>query len=353
MSTPNATPTEQQAAPATPQAFDFTTWKAAEDAKAAGTGTQAQAAAPAAATQPKPGQPAAPQAAAAPVDPASPAGVDPEDEGDDYAGMPKGVKRQLRQARRDRDQAVGQVRAYEAMIAAGLTPRQAQAEVDAQPAGTATPAATDEPDRANFPNDLAYLKAQAKWEAKHLFAEELARQAGVAAERTEAQQFDDEINAANTKFADDVKAHGNWAEIAEKMQAIPFDTPNQQTMVGLIGKSDNRAALFVHWSDHPEELKGLLALPPHKQMAAFYRMEGRLAGQPAQKVTPATPATPAAPATPKATPASRDAKKAAPSESVKVHEGSPSSGTPSMLLADGTMNPAWMALENEKDGLRR
>lgn len=351
MSTPNATPTEQAipatpATPATPQAFDYATWKAAEDAKAAGTGAQTQAAA-----TPKPGQPAAdPKTATAPVDPAIPAApVDPEDEGDDYAGLPKGVKRQLRQARRERDQAIGQVRAYEAMIAAGLTPRQAQAEVEAQAAGTA-PAGEEEPDRALFANDQLYLKALAKYEAKKLFADELARQAGVAAERVEAEEFDTTINTANTKFAEDVKGYPNWAELADKMDKFPFNRAEQQTLVGLIGQSLNRAAVLVHWVDNPDQLKTIMAMSPVRQQAEFYRLEGRLTGQAVAKVTPATPA---APATPKPTPASRDAKKAAPSESVKVNEGTPTSGTPSMLLQDGSINPAWKALENEREGLRR
>lgn len=352
MSTENATQTP--AADGATEVFDFAKWKAEQDqAQAESQGavaTKAPAAVPAAAEAPKPGQPAAKAAAATVTDP------EDEAEGDDYAGMPKGVKRQLRQARRERDQALGRVQAYEAMIAAGLTPKQAMAQQQAAADPEEDAQATPEPLRAAFASDAEYAAAVAKWETARLFNEQAVADQIKRGEEAQFAAWTSEKEAAQAKFEEDVKLYDNWDDVAIKMKSIPFNAAEQATLVALIALTTERAAIMMHLSDHPEQLKALMALPPERQPAAFYRLEGKVSGTTPKKAVAADPAKPAAaaPAKPaRPSTAAADAAKAAPSETVRSQGGQTASAEPSMLLADGTINPVWKARENEKDGLRR
>jgi hypothetical protein len=348
---------EQNAQPITPVAdpvFDFAAWKAEQDKTelSARKGTPTETTPPAA--------PATPAAETSKTPPPAktepPAAAEGEDE---ELTLTRAQRRRIRNAEKERDQALGRLAAYEEMAKNGLLKT---ATADSTPAAPSTPAGP--PQRADFETESAFAIAVSRFEAQQAVATSDEKRAQEAAEEQDRLATQAAIAEANAAFENQKAEYPDLDEAIESLKEVPFNANEQGTLLMLIAKSPERAGIAVHWHQNPESLKYIMGLDPEKQISAFQRLEGRIEGQreikkslgsksEQQAPPPAKVAQPAAPPKAKATVAATDAAKAPPSESVKVKSGEGVTGMPSMTLDDGSINPAWKAWQNEKDGLRR
>lgn len=324
--------------------FDYAAWASAENAKeqTARAGTPTQAPAQPAKTEPKPGTPA-PAAAAKKEEPVTPAPNAEDDE--DQAQIPKGFKRRLRQLERENAEARGRLAAYDELIKQGFSPTQAARMA---PERSEQSGDVKEPKREDFSTDLDFLTAHNKYQ----FAKHQSEQRAQQAADNDHQSLMAEVDERSVKFREDIKLFPDWDQVAEKMADVAFDSAKHPTLTALIGLSDQRAAVMYHFALHPDVLKTIMAMPEDRQHVMFHRLEGQLGAMLTVKADKIADDARAATKIREST-ASRDAKKAAPSESVAASGGQETDGIPAMSLSDGTLNPVWKAWQNEKDGLRR
>lgn len=302
------------------EVFDFQSWKAKQNGGATESASGAGA---------KPG--VAAEAKPAAVEPPEGKG---EGEGDHTPNLPRSVRREINRLREEAAEARGRLAAMKEFQDAGKAATTAQTE-----AARSQLAANAEPTREGFTTDAEYYKALAKWEVK----QELAQERASTAQGAQQQAFMDSVTASTTKFEADVKAFEDWETVVDAMHDIEIDVAKQETFIGLLATSDQRAAVLYHLAKNPDARSALFAMSPDRQIAAFHRLEGKLdkpaAEKPPEKAKPTT--------------AVLDAKKAKPSAAVGAKGGTPTDGAPSMTLADGvTINPAWKAAQAARNGLR-
>lgn len=300
-----------------PKEYDFAAFKAARDK----------------------GEPTPPAAAAA-VE-ATPAKVEPTakvadaDDADDHTPtLPRSVRRELNKLRVELGETRGQLAMLRELQQQGFTKAEAKAEVAA-----ITEAPAGEPTRDQFASDAEYYRALGRFDAKA----EISKVQNSAAQEASNAAFMAEVAASTTKFEADVAGFPDWAEVVEAMDEIKIDTVKNQTFIGLLAKSDMRAAILYHLAKHQDEREKLFASTPEGQISYFHRLEGRLERK-SEGIALVRP---------KPTTAELDAKKAKPSASVAAKGATGAEGTPSMMLPDGrTLNPAWKAARNAAHGIR-
>jgi hypothetical protein len=235
----------------------------------------------------------------------------------------------------------------------GMTPKQAAEVVDKQ---------TDEdpePQRKDFPDDAQYNRALGRWDAR----QEAAKLMGTKEEKEEAKKQEEAwregVKKMDAKAAEDVKLIPDWDETAKAMEkleeedsSLRFAPSDQPTLFALLMQSDVRAFMYHHFAKNPDDLRKILAMKPNQQIPFFNRLEGRVeklySTEQQQNVSDKK-------APPKQeTAAERDAKKPKPSEAGAPRGGSAPVTTIKPYLEDGrTINPAWKAQQNEREGLRR
>lgn len=274
-----------------------------------------------------------------PKEPAKAAAEEPDDEGH-APKLPRSVRRELNQLRRDNGVLQGKLEAYMEM---GLTPKQAQDKID----GEAQPKADEdpEPQRDKFATDAEYNRAVGRWDARQETKKELAQRDESGKSKAENEAFYAHIREMDAKAAVDAKTFEDWDKVAEAAaseEAPQIDPVKNATLLGLIATSDTRAAVLYHLGKHPDELEALLGLSDQQQIRAFSRLEGRIEKLYAKEEKKPEEEKPKTPKLPK------------PSEAAAPRGGSAPAGDVSPTLGDGkTMNPAWKEQRNIREGLRR
>lgn len=311
---------QQQSQAAETPAFDFQAWRAKQESAQDRAIKQ-----PAAVEAKAEAKLAEPEAKAAEVE-----SDDPEEH---TPKLPRSVRRELNRLRSEVGEYKGRLAMMTELQAAGLTKTEAKAEVAKIESG--------EPTREQFQSDADYNKALIKFEAKKLHDESQAQ----ATAKTREQEFFGSVAENTKKFEADVKTYPDWAEKMDAMDDIALDAVQQQALVALLGLSDQRAAVLYHFASNPAELKDFMAMPFDRQEKYFHRLEGRLEAGSVKAAEPEKK--------PKPTAAEIDAKKAKPSASVEAKGGQPTDGGVQMMMPDGTtINPAWLAQQNAKNGVR-
>lgn len=285
----------------------------------------------------KPVEPAAPVKVADPAETAKPG------EGDaakPAAPLPKHVRREINRLRSEKAQLEGRLQAYAEM---GIKPGEKQA---------AAPAAGDEdaePTRDKFGSDAEYAIAMGRWDARQEARKVLATRDEATSAAARLEDVKKAIDTADTKLAADRALLPDWDEVAKKAADIEVDWTKHPNLYMRLAQSDVKAFVLYHFAKHPEALQSLLEVGADeiRQDRMFSRLEGQV-----EKLYTTTEKPKEEKAKPTA--AELDAKKHKPSESVGPKGGSaPTVSTP-MLLEDGkTLNPAWKAEQNEREGLRR
>ena len=277
--------------------------------------------------------------------------------------VPRSIRRQINQLQRQLGEAEGRAAMLQELIDRGMSSGGAKAAVAA-----AEPPA--EPKREDFLNDADYLKASARHIAREEAQAAAAAQAKQAEEAKQAEQFKDRVRAAEEAMAKQIEALPDWEDAVEANAELHYDSEKDANFLGMLLTSEDKGLLLYHFAQKPEDYKRLIDMRDDigAQAKAFGRLEERVerlyikpVEKPPEKVAVKEPEKvpekkpepePIKPASPTA--AERDAAKAKPSESIAPRGGMPTSGDIEMLMPDGrTLNPAWIAARNAKDGLRR
>lgn len=308
----------------TPQPFDHVEYnrKANEAEAAARSGKPAPAVTAPVVTDPaKPGEPEKPKTDPAPV------------------VVPKHIRRQMRQLIEEKAKLEGRLEAFSEM---GLKPGEKKVE----PAAGADP----EPTRDQFGTDAEYSIALGRWDARTETRKVLATKDEETAATQKLEELKASIRTADEKMEADKAQFPDWAEVAAAAKEVEVNWDEHSILYVNLAASDVKAALLYHFAKNPEALQALLdaGADSVKQDRMFRRLEGNV-----EKMY--TSEKPKEAVKPKPTAAELDAKKHKPSEAAapKGGSGAPVGVTP-MLLEDGkTLNPAWKAEQNEREGLRR
>lgn len=293
--------------------------------------------------------------------PALPAPVIVEDNDDDEpakGSTPDPGRSQRRRENRLRETAAeerGRRQALEELLAKGFLP-----PVEEKKAAQPKPEEDPEPKRENFPDDAAYYRALGFWEGKRGATEVIKKVTKEGQEAAAYGEWLDRVSEADTKYKEDVKLIPNFDEMSKAADQAAADDPTLRTdfmkrdvgLYSLIMESDVRAFMLHHFAEKPDDLRKILALNVGPQRDMFKRLEGRVEklysteqreNVSDKKVPPK-----------QETAAERDAKKPKPSEAGAPRGGSAPATTVKPYLEDGrTINPAWKALQNEREGLRR
>ncbi len=232
----------------------------------------------------------------------------------------------------------GMLKAYQAM---GKTP---DGEEKKEPA----PDPEAKPQRADFADEATYLEA-------------IAAHAGrlEAAKSEQQRQWQDRLREMHAKAQEDIKLIPDYAEHAKAAEgdgpnAVEFTAAEHPTLMALIGTSEYQALAWDYFATHPDEFEEMLGLTVKngnstEQVAEFRALEGHL-----KRIYKTLKVKPADAKEPAKEPEPKPVKLPKPSESVATHGGSAPVGEPKPYLADGkTINPAWVARRNERDGARR
>lgn len=259
------------------------------------------------------------------------------------------VSRSTRRLLRQLGEAEGRAKVLEELVKSGHAP-----------AGEKKPAAAAEEDpepQAENYKDYALFQADlAKWQARKETTKALD-------EREQREAFREQMRAMDAKALEDMKLIPDYEQVAkEAMEDGPEFVPDEHpNLMGLLATSDVKAFVLYHLAKHPDEMERMLVLSktPGDQIRQFARLEGRVeklyGDKPEGEKKPAEgEKKPVEEKKPAETAAERDAKKARPSEAVAARGGSAPPTAVSPVLADGrTLNPAWKAQANDREGRRR
>lgn len=303
-----------------------------------------------------------------PAEPAAPAPKPAESEpADKTSSYPRAARREINKLREEAAEARGRLKAYEELHG---KPKDGETPPAAAPAA-AVP--DPEPQRKDFAQgaegDAAYQRALGYWSGSEGAKKKLAEAEALAA-------FERELNEVNSHAAEDSKRFDDWTEVAKralnpdvviqfnaaeepdweeeseggtKTVGVTADFQAHPLFATLLAKSAQKAAVSYHLALHPEILWNLLSLEkkPNSLIANFHQLEGEVKVVYKEKGKAAPGAAPA-----KATP--KPEKLPRPSEAVSVRGGSTPHGKISPVLEDGkTVNPAWLAQRNDREGARR
>ena len=141
-----------------------------------------------------------------------------------------------------------------------------------------------EADPAKYPDPyLAFVRANARWEAR----QEFTKQQAATRQRSEAQAHVTALETRNTTFRTQIEAAGGATFIealSPEVKALrPFDqlapgeTPNGSHAVAEeILSSTLAPQIMRHFTDHPEDLTRIAALPPRQLLREMGKLEARL-----------------------------------------------------------------------------
>jgi hypothetical protein len=147
------------------------------------------------------------------------------------------------------------------------------------------PANDPEPSPDKFESYDAFVKAQARWEARQELREQsqaahtrAAADRHAAAEQTTRTKFVESIQATTatdpeflSRVSPDVLALKPFAALAPGEQGGPRNAIAQELMESAVAPQ-----LMLHFSQHPEELRRLETLAPRDLIREFGRLEARL-----------------------------------------------------------------------------
>ena len=283
---------------------------------------------------PKVEEPAKPAEAAVAV--AEP--EDPEEKQEkEHAKLPRSARREMNRLREELGRTKGMLEAFEKM---GKPPAEDKKEPVPDPEA--------KPQRADFTDEASYLEA-------------IAAHAGrlEAAKSEQQRQWQDRLREMHAKAQEDIKLIPDYAEHAKAAEgdgpnAVEFTPAEHPTLMALIGTSEYQALAWDYFATHPDEFEEMLALTVKngnstEQVAEFRALEGHL-----KRIYKTLKVKPADKKEEAKEPEPKPVKLPKPSESVATHGGSAPVGEPKPYLADGkTINPAWVARRNERDGARR
>lgn len=260
------------------------------------------------------------------------------------------VSRSTRRLLRQLGEAEGRAKVLEEMVKSGKAP----AAGDAKPAAVADE--DPEPAEDKYRDYALYQRDLTKWQARQEAKKTLGESEQLEAYRTH-------MHAMDVKAAEDKKLIPDYDDVAKAAmedgpEFVPDEHPN---LMGLLATSDMKAFVLYHFAKHPEALEKMLALSknPGDQIRQFARLEGRcekLYGGEKPPTDDKKTADEKKPEEkkPAETAADRDAKKARPSEAVAARGGSAPPSAVSPVMGDGrTLNPAWKAAANDREGRRR
>ena len=203
-----------------------------------------------------------------------------------------------------------------------------------------TRAADEEPKRENFKSDAEFAAAVARFAVKQEVQQ-------TTAENRHLEELQTQIAQARDYYDEQVKLIPEWEKIEKEAEEL--DLRDQLTLHLLFATSEMRAHLTEYFVEHRKEWDRLCALKSNEieQRRFFHRIEGKVESvynERQKKVSQKEE---------KKSAAELDAAKPKPSEAVTPRGGIASNSDVPMLLSDGkTINPAWKAAQNAKDGLR-
>ncbi len=250
--------------------------------------------------------------------------------------------------------AEGRAELLQELIDRGMTPGAAAATVDA---AAGKPAEDPEPQRKDFPDDAAHNRALGRWDARQETKAELAKRDQAADNAGQLDQLRADIAEADTKYTEDKKLISDYDEVAQKALKDPeqptFEAKDQPYLLRRIATSDVRAFLLHHFATNPADFKKALDLMDPNDLTRQANFISRLEGKVEKMYSTEKPAN-GTDGKKTETAADRDARKPKPSEAGSPKGGSAPVVTISPYLSDGrTLNPAWKAQQNEREGLRR
>jgi hypothetical protein len=283
------------------------------------------------------------EAAAAPAKPAE-AEPTSEEKTEASARASRSQRRLLRQL----GEAEGRTKVLEEML--HLTRPAAAATAKAE--NTEDP----EPARDKFQDDASYNRALGRWEARQEATKTVAQALG---QKEQIESLRDQVRAADAKAQEDKAIFDDWDQVQkDALEDGPeFNPAEHPVFMGLLATSDQKAKILYHFGKHADEFEKMLALSdaknPGQQIRMFARLEGKVEKLYEKGEKKAEAASNKKTDDKKPTAAERDAKKAAPSESVAARGGSAPPNTVSPVLADGkTLNPQWKERANQREGRR-
>jgi len=289
---------------------------------------------------------------AAPAEPV--AVVEDEDEDDKEIsdrGTPgdrarRSTRRTENRLREEAAEERGRRLALEGLLAQGIIPKPAETK-------EAKKEEDPEPQRKDFPDDATYNRALGRWDARQEANALLGKRDEAADNAAAIEALRAEIIEADKKMNEDIKNIPDWDEVKASVNedAPTFNTAEHPYLMRRIATSDVKAFVLHHLAKHPEDMQKLLDLTTDldRQAQVFSRLEGKV-----EKMYSTEKPKNVSEEKKQETAADRDAKKPRPSESGSPRGGSAPVTTIKPFLEDGkTLNPAWKAQQNEREGLRR
>lgn len=228
-----------------------------------------------------------------------------------------------------------------------------------------------QPQRKDYADDAQFQTATAAWTARQETRKELGKRDELAAGEQRNQAFRQQIQAMQAKTQEDLVLFDDWDTVkaaAAEAGEVEFAPEEHPQLMALIALSDVQAGIGYHLAKNPKVLQNLLSLTkrPEEQIKAFHRLEGQIEGlYYTDERRKAAQARTAAGKGKTETGAGKDRKPAegtsrerraaalpAPTESASAAGGS-APATDVQPVLNGKINPAWKALRNEREGLRR
>jgi hypothetical protein len=199
-------------------------------------------------------------------------GSEGDDDPDDLSKLPKGVRRRLERAQRQRDAAVAE--------AEQLRKDATKPKADDDPAGIENKAPADPPNAADFDDYEAYLEAKALYDkGKKAPPKKAAEPAKPAAEPKAEEKPaapakpDTEVVEAITAIGAEMKA--DHAELWGKVTADgnPLGLTITRDMLIAISDADNPATVLQALADKPELSKEIAKLPASQQIRRITKLD--------------------------------------------------------------------------------
>lgn len=220
--------------------------------------------------------------------------------------------------------------------------------------------ADPEPKRAHFATDAEHQRALGQWDAR----QEVKKEIGKTVSAAEGQQaLAARLKEADAEFKQDLAETPGLKEafeaIAEDEDApkIDWGAPENGTLTILLSTSKAQAAMALYLTEHPDQMEKLIGLnkKPADQIELWHSLEVR-AIKALPKLLDKGKKKPdnSEEGKKKPTVAELDAAKAKPSEANAPKGGVATDGAISPTMPDGkTLNPAWKAQRNARDGVRQ
>ena len=256
----------------------------------------------------------------------------------EHRRLPRSTVREMNRLREELGAERGRREMLERLIDAGKTPKQAESELKAAEKSDKKPV------RADFATDAEFVEAL----ATHTAGETIRKS---DADRAAEARIQEQVEASNAQYREDMKLFPDWDEAVKAGDDLELDPKKDGNLIGMLATSKASALLAYHFFKNPDEWERIRELRGDfgAQKEAIDELTGQVKALYRSKKTENTKEEKKA----EPTAAERDAKKPKPSEAVSARGGVATDGAPSMLLPDGkTLNPAWKAAQNAREGRR-